>query len=326
MNMVATSESAHEITAQGAFVRQQNRFTTPFGAGPGELPVEAGRYRLIWSAVCPWAHRQLIVLNLLGLAGGEPGGSQVISIGKVYPVRGENGWEFALDPGGADPVLKIHRLSEAYEKADPAYTGRATVPAVIDIASGKVVNNDYFKLSNYWETAWKPFHKKGAPDLYPEDLRKDIDELNEAVFHEVNNAVYKAGFAESQKEYEKNYGLLFKRLDILETRLGKSRYLFGSSITDSDIRLWVTLARFDIAYHQVFRCNRNRLIDFPNLWNYARDLYRIPSFSRTTDFDGIKRGYHLGSHGNNPYQILCLGPDTSIWNEAHDRDRFGPAA
>ncbi|MDR0589032.1 MAG: glutathione S-transferase C-terminal domain-containing protein [Spirochaetaceae bacterium] len=319
--MVATSESVSEITPEGAFVRQANRFVTPFGSGPGELPVQAGRYRLIVSGVCPWAHRQLIVLGILGLA--DPvSGTGVISIGKVRPVRTPQGWEFSLDPGGVDPVLGIRYLPEAYEKADPAYTGRATVPAVVDIRSGKVVNNDYHRLSNYWETVWAPYHKPGAPDLYPEDLRREIDELNEALFHEVNNAVYKAGFAENQREYEKNYDLLFSRLDTLEEILGRGRYLFGDRLTDSDVRLYVTLARFDTAYNLVFRCNRSRLIDFPNLWNYAKDLYRIPAFRDTTDFDAIKRGYHLGFHGHNPYQILPLGPDTSIWNEEHDRDRF----
>jgi putative glutathione S-transferase len=224
-----------------------------------------------------------------------------------------------------DPVLGIRFLSEAYKKADPAYTGRATVPAVVDVKTGKVVNNDYFKLTNYWETVWSPFHRPGAPDLYPEALRREIDALNDTLFHEVNNAVYKAGFAQTQAEYEKAYDLLFARLDILETRLAAQRYLLGGRITDSDIRLYVTLARFDIAYHTVFKANRNRLIDFPNLWNYAKDLYQSPGFGETTDFAAIKRGYHLGSHGNNPYQILALGPDLGIWNEPHDRGRFAAA-
>jgi putative glutathione S-transferase len=189
----------------------------------------------------------------------------------------------------------------------------------------QVVNNDYFKLTNYWETVWSPFHKPGAPDLYPSALRAEINTLNETLFHEVNNAVYKAGFAQSQSEYEKAYDLLFARLDLLEERLSRQRYLFGDQITDSDIRLYVTLARFDIAYHTVFKVNRNRLIDFPNLWNYAKDLYQTPGFGDTTDFDAIKRGYQLGSHGRNPYSILALGPDLSIWNERHDRARFAHA-
>jgi putative glutathione S-transferase len=314
----ATSELQHEISKNGAFVRQQNRFTTPFGSGDGELPVEAGRYRLLWARICPWAHRQIIALKLLGL-------DEVISVGTANPVRTTQGWEFSLDPDGIDPVLGIRFLSEAYTKADPDYTGRATVPAVVDITTGKVVNNDYFRLTNYWESVWAPFHKPEAPDLYPLSLRAEIDSLNETLFHEVNNAVYKAGFAQSQAEYEKAYDLLFAQLDQLEDRLSHQRYLFGDQITDSDIRLYVTLARFDIAYHTVFKVNRNRLIDFPTLWNYAKDLYQTPGFGDTTDFDAIKRGYHLGSHARNPYSILALGPDLSIWNERHDRARFSHA-
>jgi putative glutathione S-transferase len=327
---VALSEKSHEISESGAFVRQQNRFATPFGSSEGELPVEAGRYRLLWAPICPWAHRQIITFRLLGLNGAisvgrvhrtaDPSFSPpVISVGTASPVRTQKGWEFSLDPGGVDPVLGIRFLSEAYEKADPDYTGRATVPAVVDTTTGKVVNNDYHRLTNYWETVWQPFHKAGAPDLYPKDLRTDIDTLNEVIFNEVNNAVYKAGFAETQAEYEKAYDLLFNRLDILEKRLSAQRFLFGDKITDSDIRLYVTLARFDAAYYLVFKCNRNRIIDFPNLWGYARDLYQTPGFGDTTDFDAIKKGYQLGSHGNNPYQILAKGPDLSVWDVKHNR-------
>jgi putative glutathione S-transferase len=314
---IATSESEHEISDRGEFVRQANRFTTPFGGKEGELPVEAGRYRLLWAAICPWAHRQIIAFKLLGLDG-------VISVGKANPVRTANGWEFSLNAGSKDPVLGIRWLSEAYRLADPDYSGRATVPAVVDVTTGKVVNNDYFRLTNYWETAWKPFHRKGAPDLYPEELRPDIDELNDVIFHEVNNAVYKAGFAQTQAEYERAYDLLFNRLDLLEERLSSGRYLFGDFITDSDIRLYVTLARFDAAYYHVFKANRNRLIDFPNLWNYAKDLYRTPGFGDTTDFDAIKRGYEQGSHSKNPYGRLSKGPDLSGWTEPHDREKFVP--
>jgi len=312
---ISTSELTKEITSTGAFVRQGNRFTTPFGSKEGELPVETNRYRLLWAPICPWAHRQKIVFHLLGL-------DEVISTGTANPVRTSKGWEFSLDEGGVDPVLGIRYLPEIYALTDPDYDGRATVPTIVDITTKKVVNNDYFNLTIYWETVWKPFHKENAPDLYPEHLRKEIDELNNVIFHEVNNGVYKAGFATSQEEYEKAYDVLFKRLDLLEDRLSRSRYLFGNQITDSDVRLYVTLARFDIAYYMVFRTNRNRLIDFPNLWNYAKDLYQTPAFGDTTDFDAIKRGYHLGSHSENPYQILAKGPDLSNWNEPHDRARF----
>ena len=309
---VATSEDAHEVSETGAFVRQDNYFTTPFGSGEGELPVEAGRYRLIWTPLCPWATRQIIALKLLGL-------EDVISVGTVSPVRTKNGWEFSLDEGNVDPVLKIRYLPEIYAETDPDYEGRATVPTVVDLKTRKVVNNDYHHLTNYWETVWKPFHKQNAPDLYPEHLRKEIDELNVILFHEINNGVYKAGFAKSQTEYEKAYDVLFQRLDWLEERLSKSRYLFGDQITDSDIRLFVTLARFDTAYYFAFKTNRNRLSEFENLWNYAKDLYSIPAFKEATDFTSIKKGYLLGNHAHNPYGILPLGPDLTIWDEPHNR-------
>lgn len=309
---IATSENAHEIAQDGAFVRQKNRFTTPFGDRPGELPVEANRYRLLWAPICPWAHRAVIVRKLLGL-------EDVISLGTAHPVRTAQGWSFALDEGGVDPVLGIRYLPEIYAKSDPDYTGRATVPTLVDVKQGVVVNNDYFKLTHYFEVAFKPFHKPDAPDLYPVALRNDIDALNEIIFHEVNNGVYKAGFAQSQSAYESAWDTLFLRLDLLEQRLSTQRYLFGDRITDADIRLYVTLARFDVAYYSVFRANRNRLIDFPHLWAYARDLYQTPGFGDTTDFHAIKQGYQLGDFAANPYQILAKGPDVSGWHAPHHR-------
>lgn len=312
---IVNHEIAKEITKEGAFNRQTNRFVTPFGDKPGDLPVEAGRYRLLWARICPWAHRAVIVRELLGL-------QDVISLGTTSPVRTENGWEFSLDEGGVDPLLGIRYLPEIYAETDPDYSGRATVPTVVDVTTRKVVNNDYFKLTNYFETAFKPFHKENAPDLYPQELRAEIDEFNDTLFHEVNNGVYKAGFAHSQDAYEQAYDALFARLDQIEERLSTRRYLFGEQITDSDVRFYVTLVRFDVAYYSVFRTNRNRITDFPNIWNYAKDLYQTPGFGDTTDFDSIKRGYHLGNHAQNPYQILAKGPDISIWNEPHDRNRF----
>ncbi|WP_040952439.1 glutathione S-transferase family protein [Gorillibacterium massiliense] len=312
---VAKHEEVNEITKDGAFNRQKNRFATPFGDQPGDLPVEAGRYRLLWAKICPWAHRAVIVRELLGL-------QDVISLGTASPVRTENGWEFSLDEGGVDPVLGIRYLPEIYAETDPDYSGRATVPTVVDVTTRKVVNNDYFRLTNYLETAFKPFHREGALDLYPEVLRAEIDAFNDTLFHDVNNGVYKAGFARSQEAYEQAYDALFARLDQLEERLSTQRYLFGDKITDADVRLYVTLVRFDAAYYSVFRTNRNRIVDFPNLWNYAKDLYQTPGFGDTTDFDSIKRGYQLGNHAANPYQLLAKGPDLSIWNEPHDRNRF----
>lgn len=310
-----------EILASGKFERQENEFTTPFGDQPGELPVEAGRYRLLWSAACPWATRSAIVRELLGL-------EDAISIGKASPLRPQKDtadWAFTLDPDGVDPVLGIHELSEAYLKADPDYTGRPTVPAVVDLTTGKVVNNDYFKLTNYFEVEWKEYQRDGAPDLYPEDLREDIDTLNEIIFHDVNNGVYKAGFAQSQAAYEAAYNALFARLDWLEERLSKQRYLFGDQLTDSDVRLYTTLARFDVAYYDKFRCNKKRLRDYPNLWNYAKDLYSIPAFKNNTDFHAIKLHYHVSGHlsgSDTEFRVLPKGPDLSVWLEANDRQRF----
>jgi len=300
---------AKETNTDGAFVRQPVRFTTPFGDRDEALPAERNRYRLIVSKACPWAHRQLIALRLLGL-------DDIISVGVVDPVRPKkpySDWAFTLDEGGKDPVLGAAFLSDLYRISDPNYDDRFTVPAVVDIHSGKVVNNDYFNLTYYWETAFKRFHREGAPELFPETLRDDIRALNEEIFINVNNGVYRAGFAASQAAYEEAYDDVFRALDRLESRLTDNRYLFGDTITDADIRLWVTLVRFDVAYYNAFRVNRNRLIDFPNLWRYAKELYHSPGFGETTDFDAIKRHYHLCCVPSNAYKIVPKGPDLSVW-------------
>lgn len=195
---IDVSNINNEINQDGTFNRQKNRFATPFGNRRGELPVEAGRYRLLWSAVCPLAHRSVIVRSLLGL-------ENAISLGTASPMRPKLShidWEFSLNTGGVDPVLGIRYLSEIYNKTDSAYNGRPTVPVVVDTKKQCVVNNDYFKLTNYFETVWAPFHKENAPILYPESLKEEIDGLNEEIFHSVNNGVYKCGFAYSQEAYE----------------------------------------------------------------------------------------------------------------------------
>lgn len=301
-----------EIADDGSFKRQKTQFTTGFGQNG--LPVEKNRYRLLVSYACPWAHRQLIALKLLGL-------DRYISIGVVAPIRPKvegTDWAFTLDEGEKDPILGIHYLSEVYLLTDADYQGRFTVPAVVDLKTKKVVNNDFLHLLRHWEVAWKELHKEAAPDLYPIEYAREIDELNTIIYKDINNGVYKAGFATSQKPYEDAFDRLFERLDELEERLSHSRYLFGDKITDSDIRLYVTLARFDTAYYNGFNCNRQRLVDFPNLWGYARDLYQQPAFEETTHFDHIKKHYHL-SASINPHHILPKGPDQSVWNEPHDR-------
>jgi putative glutathione S-transferase len=314
------SENVREIKADGSFNRQKNRFTTPFGDNEGELPIEEGRYRLLWSAVCPWAHRSVIVRRLLGL-------EEVISLGTASPMRPKLphvDWEFSLDKEGVDPVLEIRYMSEIYLKTDPNYPGRPTVPVVVDLKEQKVVNNDYFKLTNYFETVWAPFHRENAPNLYPLHLREQIDQLNDVIFHEVNNGVYKCGFAQSQEAYEQAYDTLFARLDALDELLSHQRFLFGDYITDADVRLYATLVRFDAAYYSAFKVNRNRIVDFPNLWGYLRDLYQTPGFGDTTDFDAIKRHYHLSNHiasnDQKSFHILPKGPDLSGLFSPHNRE------
>lgn len=297
------------------FNRPTKRFTTPFGQGPGELPVVAGKYRLIVGYLCPLAQRQLIVRELLGL-------QDAISIGVVDPIRGEDSWEFNLDPDGRDPVLGIHTLGEAYLKADPDFRDRPTVPAVIDLDSGAVVNNDYNQIPHYFEVQWARLHSPEAPDLYPLQLRAEIDELNAYLLENINTGVYKAGFATTQGAYEQAYHVLFAALDRMEEKLRSRRFLLGDYITDADIRLWVTLVRFDAAYHGAFRCNRQRLTEFPALWGYARDLYQTPGFGSTTRFDHIKRHYYSIPGIASAAGIVPLGPDESQWLVPHGRSEL----
>lgn len=305
----------NEVGNKGEFLRQKNKFTTPFGSGRGELPVEANRYRLLWAPVCPWAHRAVIVRKLLGL-------DKVITLGTADPVRPDiprSDWAFTDDENNVDPALKIKYISDVYFNADPEYRGRFTVPVMVDLKTKKAVNNDYFNLTRYFETVWKPYHKENAPDLYPENLREEIDSLNGILFQEVNNGVYQAGFARSNEAYENAYDTVFSRLDILEQELRNKRFLLGDYITESDVRLYVTLARFDTAYYNGFKVNRNRLCDYKNLWAYARDLYQTPGFGDSTDFTAIKKHYHLCCLTWNKHKILPKGPDLSIWDIPHER-------
>ena len=312
---VRPQEVVSEIDENGYFVRQPNHFTEGFGEGKN--PVEKGRYHLVWAKLCHWSNRASIVRELLGL-------EDAISVNMVDHAKHEKnlGWEFVYDKDHIDPVLGIQFLSEAYYKADDDYTGRTTVPALIDTKTGKVVNNDYTWLTNYFEVDFKPFHKKGAPDLYPEDLREEIDKLNDIIFREVNNGVYKAGFARKQKAYDRAYNMVFNRLDWLEERLANQRYLFGDRLTESDVRLYVTLVRFDCAYYPVFRLNKKLLRDYPNLWGYARDLYQTPGFGDTTNFAAIKKHYHIDCCPSNEFAIVPNGPDESLWLTPHGREKL----
>ncbi len=284
--------------------------------GSSRWPVAAGRYRLIVARACPWANRAVIVRRLLGL-------EDAISMGIVGPLHDERSWRFHLDPDNRDPVLGIAYLAEAYRKADPDFSAGVTVPAMVDIATGAVATNGFQQLTLDFTTQWTAFHRPGAPDLYPEPLREQIDDLNADVYDDVNNGVYKCGFATAQDVYEKDYAALFARLDALSDRLATRRYLVGDTITEADVRLWVTLVRFDAVYHGHFKCNRQKLTEMPVLWAYARDLFQTPGFGDTIDFDQIKQHYYGVHRQINPTGIVPAGPDLSGWLTSHGREELG---
>lgn len=276
-------------------------------------PVEPGRYRLMAAKACPWANRTLIVRRLLGL-------EDVISLGLAGPAHDERSWTFDLDPDGVDPVLGIERLQQAYFARYPDYPRGITVPAIVEIDSGQVVTNDFNQITLDFSTEWSQYHRPGAPDLYPEAQRDEMDELMRWVFTEVNNGVYRCGFAGTQEHYNEAFNRLFTALDQLEERLQDRRFLMGPSITEADVRLFTTLARFDAVYYSHFKCNRNLLRDFPALWAYARDLYQMPGFGDTVDFQQIKDHYYIVQKTVNPTGIVPLGPDTSVWDTPHGRE------
>jgi putative glutathione S-transferase len=308
------AQFAAETSATGAFVRQAYRFQDRITAdGSSGFPAEPGRYHLYVSLACPWAHRAIIVRSLLGL-------EDVISMSVVDPVRDEHGWAFRDGPGyGPDPVNGFQFLSEAYLATDPTYTGRYTVPCIWDRVTGRLVTNNYPDITIDFETQFGAFQRPDAPDLYPEHLRAEIDRLDAILYEDVNNGVYKAGFATAQQTYEEAVDALFARLDWLEERLAGRRFLLGAEIIEADIRLFTTLVRFDAAYHGHFKCNIRRLVDYPNLWDYARDLYQRPGFGDTVDFDHIKRHYYMTHDKIDPTRIVPRGPYVD-WMAPHTRE------
>lgn len=269
-------------------------------------PVEPGRYRLIAAKACPWATRALIVRDLLGL-------QDVISVGLPGPTHDARSWTFDLDPGGVDPVLGIERLQQAYFARYPDYPRGITVPAIVEVATGQVVTNDFPWITHDLFFEWREHHGPDAPDLWPADVRDEMEEVMQRIFTEVNNGVYRCGFAGSQEAYDAAYDRLWTAMDWLEERLADRRYLMGEQLTEADVRLFTTLARFDAVYHGHFKCNRNQLTEMPNLWRYARDLYAQPAFGDNTDFEQIKQHYYVVQTDINPTQIVPKGPDLSVW-------------
>ncbi|MEO1207589.1 MAG: glutathione S-transferase family protein [Pseudomonadota bacterium] len=306
----------------GSFERQasqlRNWVTADGRAGPtGEsgFKAEAGRYHLYVSLACPWAHRALIFRKLKGL-------EDAIDVSVVHPLMLEHGWTFETDFAGAtgDRLGKASKLFEVYVKARPDYTGRVTVPLLWDKHQDKAVNNESSEIIRMFNSAFDDIGSgANGPDYYPSDLQAEIDAVNERVYHDVNNGVYKAGFATTQKAYETAFDDLFAALDWLDGRLGETRYLVGDQITEADWRLFTTLVRFDAVYVGHFKCNKQRIADYPNLSGYLRELYQVPAARETTDFDHIKTHYYASHHMINPTRIVPKGPELDLL-APHGRD------
>ena len=322
--MTTTARSTDDYSPNGAYVAKGDEFkrdstyitTRITEDGRDGYPVEPGRYRLVVARACPWANRAIIVRRLLGL-------EDAISMGLCGPTHDKRSWTFDLDPDGRDPVLGIERLQEAYFARFPDYDRGITVPALVDVPTGQVVTNDFPQITLDFSTEWTKYHRQGAPELYPDKHRDEIDEVAQHVFKDVNNGVYRCGFAGSQASYDRAYDRLFDRLDWLSDRLSEQRYLVGDTVTEADVRLFTTLARFDPVYHGHFKCNRSKLSEMPVLWAYARDLFQTPGFGDTTDFEQIKRHYYVVHEDINPTQIVPKGPDLANWLTAHHREQLG---
>lgn len=283
---------------KGRFVRQSSAFRGMVTAdGASGFKAEAGRYHLYVALICPWASRTLAARKLKGL-------EHAISVSVAEPAMGAQGWELAA---GADPVNGARHIHELYSKADPAYTGRATVPVLWDKRTGTIVNNESADIVRMMNDGFGALARNGI-DLYPERLRAEIDALNERIYMPLNNGVYRAGFASSQEAYEEAFDDVFGTLAMLEARLGQGPYLFGAALTETDIRLFVTLVRFDAAYHGLFKCNLRRIADYPNLSAYLGRLLAIQAFRDTVNIDHIKRGYYA-IRALNPSGIVPKGPE-----------------
>ncbi|MEM8755796.1 MAG: glutathione S-transferase C-terminal domain-containing protein [Pseudomonadota bacterium] len=265
--------------------------------GSEAFPAAPGRYHLIAAWNCPWAHRALLGRVVKGL-------TEAIGASYCAPRRTDQGWVF--DWGHPDPLFGAGALHELYSRAVPDYSGRVTVPVLWDLETGRIVSNESADILRMMNDAWGG----QGPDLYPAALRGEIDEWSDRIHKGLNNGVYRAGFAETQAAYDAAVLEVFETLDGIEARLGDGRdWLMGDAITETDLRLFPTLARFDVAYHSAFKCDRRRLIDYPRLWTYARRLYALPGVAETVAFDVYRRGYHSPSPKRNPLGIVPIGPD-----------------
>ena len=308
-------------TKDGHFVRPATRFRnfvtadgSPGPTGEGGFAAEADRYHLYISLACPWAHRTLIFRALKQL-------DNVISLSITEPLYGKTGWEFGTARGGTpDTANGKPTLAEIYQLADPHYTGRVSVPVLWDKKLRTIVNNESSEIIRMLNSAFEAF-TNAHTDYYPAAWRADIDRINDVIYPSVNNGVYRAGFATSQQAYEEAARGIFATLDELEARLSRQRYLVGQHITEADWRLFTTLVRFDAVYYSHFKCNLRRIADYPNLWNYLRELYQVPAIAETVSIDQIKRHYYGSQRQVNPTGIVPIGPLIDF-TQPHDRGRF----
>ena len=300
----------------GKFERQASKFRDNISNDEdAKYSVESGRYHLYVSLACPWAHRALIFRKLKGL-------EEHIDVSVVHPEMLDNGWEFKEYPGStADKLYGFDYAHQIYTKAKPEITTRVTVPILWDKQTETIVNNESAEIIRIFNSGFNAL-TSNDDDYYPEALRQEIDDINEMVYHDINNGVYKAGFATTQKAYEEAVNALFHALDIVEERLSKQRYLVGSNITEADWRLFTTLIRFDAVYHGHFKCNKKQIADYPNIYGYMKELYQVPGVAETVNFDHIKRHYYFSHTMINPTQIIPVGPEQDLMS-AHGRENIG---
>lgn len=307
------SQFPDEQSEDGAFKRQEDAFRDWVTAdSSSKYPAVAGRYHLYISLACPWAHRTFITRHLLGL-------EKVISASVVNPIRDHRGWAFGDGPGfSKDPINAFKFLAEAYAASDPDFDGRVTVPVLWDKETHRIVNNSEDDVCRMFTEAFAKLHTKKT-DLFPAAIRKEQDALSTFIYENVNNGVYRAGFADTQAAYEKGARDVFAALDQMEERLAKRRYLFGPQFVETDWRFFCTLIRFDAVYHGHFKCNVRRILDYPNLSGYLRDLYQEPGIKDTVNFDHIKRHYYYTHDDINPTRIVPIGPDLAWLDVPHQR-------
>lgn len=302
----------------GEFLRKASVFRDWIKSdGSTPFTPEANRYHLYVSLACPWAHRTIIVRKIKGL-------EKIISINVVNYLLGDEGWRFdpSVPDATADEINNFKRLREVYEKADPTYTGRATVPILYDKKLQTIVNNESSEIIRMLNSEFNAFAERPELDLYPEALRKEIDDVNSWIYTSINNGVYRCGFATTQAAYDHAYGELFNALDKVEDILSKKRYLVGKHFTEADIRLFTTLVRFDPVYHGHFKCNKKKLIEYPNISQYLRDIYQTLGIGQTVNLTHIKNHYYMSHKHVNPTGIVPLGPEPYDLSLPHNRDKL----